>query len=164
MEQLKQIKSTLIAQVQGQMSNLQCVDANELGQVIDMIKDLEEAIYYCTITEAMEDKKQEESGNTSFYYYMPNNDEGKMYYTEKENKEMMMKDRDRREGKSPISRKTYMEAKEAHMDKATQLKELEKYVQELSSDIVEMIKDTTPEEKQLLQSKMTTLANRINSI
>ena len=35
------------------MSNLQQVDAKELGEVIDMVKDIEEAIYYCTITEAM---------------------------------------------------------------------------------------------------------------
>jgi hypothetical protein len=29
------------------------VDTKELGEAIDMIKDLEEAIYYCTVTEAM---------------------------------------------------------------------------------------------------------------
>jgi hypothetical protein len=36
--------------------------------------------------------------------------------------------RDRREGKSPMSRKMYMESKEMHKDKNTQLHELEKYV------------------------------------
>jgi hypothetical protein len=42
------------------MTHLDTVDTKELGEAIDMIKDLSEAIYYCTITEAME-KKDEES-------------------------------------------------------------------------------------------------------
>ena len=39
-------------------------------------------------------------------------------------------------------------------DKVTQVKELEKYMNELTSDIVEMIIDASPEEKQLLHKKM----------
>jgi hypothetical protein len=54
---------------------------------------------------------------------------------------------DSREGRSPISRRQYMEAKEMHMDKATQLKDLERYMQELTSDIAEMLEDSSPEEK-----------------
>jgi len=42
------------------MGNIQNVDAHELGEVVDMVKDIEEALYYCTITKAM-DKKEEES-------------------------------------------------------------------------------------------------------
>ena len=53
MKQLETMKEQLMACAQGQMGNLQNVDAKELGEVIDMIKDLEEAIYYCTITKAM---------------------------------------------------------------------------------------------------------------
>ena len=62
MEQLKQIKDTLMSQVQAQLCNLQCVDAKELGEVVDMIKDLEETMYYCTIVEAMEEKGKEKEG------------------------------------------------------------------------------------------------------
>ena len=36
------------------MGDLTSVDAKELGEAVDMIKDLSEAIYYCTITESME--------------------------------------------------------------------------------------------------------------
>ena len=50
MERLKSMKDCLMAQAQSQMGNLHQVDAKELGEVVDMIKDLEEAIYYCTIT------------------------------------------------------------------------------------------------------------------
>ena len=53
MERLKSIKDCLIAQVSGQMGKLDQVDAKELGEVVDMIKDMEEACYYAKITEAM---------------------------------------------------------------------------------------------------------------
>ena len=58
MEELKRIKDTLMGCVQGQMGHLESVDAKELGEVVDMIKDISEAIYYCTITEAMEEKDE----------------------------------------------------------------------------------------------------------
>jgi len=48
------------------------VDAQELGAAVDMIKDLSEAIYYCTITEAMEEKEDEKepkSGQHGMMYY-----------------------------------------------------------------------------------------------
>ena len=35
------------------------------------------------------------------------------------------------------------------------------YMQELSSDICEMIEDASPEEKQLLQKKIIALSNKI---
>ena len=41
------------------------------------------------------------------------------------------------------------------------MQELEKYVQELSADITEMIAEATPEEKQLLKQKIATLSNKI---
>ena len=43
--------------IESQMTNLDEVDTKELGEAIDMIKDLEEAMYYCTITKAMEQKE-----------------------------------------------------------------------------------------------------------
>ena len=59
MEQLKQMKQMLTSCVQGQLSHLDTVDTKELGEAIDMIKDLSEAVYYCTITEAMEEKEKQ---------------------------------------------------------------------------------------------------------
>jgi hypothetical protein len=58
--------------------------------------------------------------------------------------------RDAREGRSPMSRRSYMESKEMHHDKAIKLKELENYMMELGKDVTEMIQDASPEEKQLL--------------
>ena len=73
MEKLKQMKEALVGCVQGQVyGNLQSVDTKELGEAVDMIKDLSEAIYYCTITEAME--KEEKEGKEG------KNSHGTMYY------------------------------------------------------------------------------------
>lgn len=203
-EALKTMKEQLMSCVQGQLGDLSKVDAHELGEAVDMIKDLAEAIYYCTITEAMEKSEQkngetvrtvnyytspiyakstpnmmesdyrmmERNGGYMYYPTGPNGDTthgGNMdsvgmlgnggrvvnYYT---NPNMM---RDPRQGRSPMRRRMYMEGKEAHNDTNSQLRELEAYLQELSQDITEMIKDASPEERATLHQKMSTLADKI---
>jgi hypothetical protein len=167
-----------------------------------MIKDLEEALYYCTIIEAMEGKDKESEPierNNTYYYtekYMPMRDDmgyrdmdrqyGRMYYPDgigsnssgnsssnsgSSNSTMNYREypmmesmRDSREGRSPMSRKYYMESKSTHQDKAKQLKDLENYMQELTSDITEMIDGASPEEKQLLQKKLATLSTKIEQM
>ena len=49
MDDLKQMKETLVKQVQAQLGDLGRVSTHELGEVVDMIKDLSESIYYCSI-------------------------------------------------------------------------------------------------------------------
>ena len=63
--------------------------------------------------------------------------------------------------RSGMSRRMYMEAKEQHQGKEVQLKELEKYIGELSQDVTEMIADATPEEKTMLHKKLAALTNKI---
>ena len=48
-----------------------------------------------------------------------------------------------------------------HHDKSKKMKELETYMRELSDDIVEMIEDASPEEKQILQQKLDALISKI---
>jgi DNA-binding transcriptional MerR regulator len=72
--------------------------------------------------------------------------------------------RDPREGKSYRSRKMYMESKEMHKDKAEQLRELEKYMQELTGDMVEMIEDASPEDRQYLEKRIMALADKIGKM
>lgn len=55
-ERLKHMKESLMSCIENQMCNIYEADATELGCAVDMLKDLEEALYYCTITEAMEGK------------------------------------------------------------------------------------------------------------
>jgi DNA polymerase III delta prime subunit len=127
------------------MGNLENVNTDELGAAIDMIKDLEEAIYYHTITKAMEGDKYSSSRHME-------KDQGKMYYREMpmRDKEYPIDFRDYRDGKSPMSRRMYMESKELHKDKEVRVKELDKYMHELTDDIMEMIEDSSLEEKQML--------------
>lgn len=147
MKKLCEIKDTLINLVEQQMTNPQCVDTHEMGEVIDMIKDLAETCYYVSIVEAMEDKEdhEENSRQTDTIYYGIG----------------AMNDDNKKMGHSPMKRKSYIESKELHMDQAQQMRELEDYAQVLTSDLLEMIKDATPEEKQLLQRKIATLATKI---
>lgn len=147
MKKLCKIKDTLINLVEQQMTNPQCVDTHEMGEVIDMIKDLAETCYYVSIVEAMEDKEdhEESSRQTDTMYYGIG----------------AMNDDNKKMGHSPMKRKSYIESKERHMDQALQMRELEDYAQELTSDLMEMIQDATPEEKQLLQRKIATLATKI---
>ena len=154
-EKLKWMKDSLICVVENELCNLGEVDTKELGEAIDMIKDLEEAIYYATVTEAMNKPGKEWEMKKSDHHQ--NIDDDRMYYDEPIW-------RDEYGGRSPMSRKMYMEAKHMNKDKATQLRELEKYMQELSQDITEMIADASPEEKQYLEKKITALASKIGQM
>lgn len=121
-----------------------------------MIKDLSEAIYYCTITKAMGESEKEEHNNKHYppmdynrYYPVEYRDmdrgNGRMYYPMGDYNSLEI--RDPKEGRSPLTRRNYMENKALHKDKTMQMQELDKYMQELSHDITEMIEGASPEEK-----------------
>lgn len=254
-KRLMAMKQGLASAIEAQLCNIGEVDCEELGCAIDMLKDLEEALYFCTITEAMNGEgknkgnveieyegKQKNghsqmNGNDQMYYpmymnggsqmyaggnggsqaYMGNSpmmyanrgsssdgggsyyggsngggsqsyyggDGGsyyggneQMYYQGRDSQgrftsgrgssrsnysEPMMMERDEKEGRSYMNRKMYMEAK-GSKDKATQLRELEKYMQELTGDMVEMIQDASSEEKQYLEKKISALASKIGQM
>ena len=67
-------------------------------------------------------------------------------------------------GRSGESRKMYMESKDLHHEKSVKMQELETYMKDLTKDLVEMIEDSSPEEKQLLQQKLTILTNKIAQV
>lgn len=203
MEHLKDIKKQLIAQIQAQMGDLKCVDTHELGEVIDMVKDLAQAEYYCKVYEAMEES-QEESKETNNYYYtekylppmvnysrdMSRYPEGRMYYPDDgeggepnpkmyssrygnepgrseeyyEREYPLQYLRDEREGRSPIKRKMYMETKATNPDSSKALKDLESYMQDLTSDMLELLDKATPEEKAMVQKKVNLLASKIQNV
>ena len=198
MERLKMMKEKLMSCVESQLNDLSNVNAKELGEAVDMIKDLEETIYYCTVVKAMEEKEKEPSREMMYYpvmYYNGNNSsnggnsnsggngrvysEGRYYYPMYNYDSSYYGDaysrgmrdyanvypreiRDYREGRSGSSRRSYMESKEMHEGKEKQMAELEKYMKELAGDMMEMIADATPEEKQMLSQKLNTLAEKIN--
>ncbi len=262
-KKLEHMKETLMCAIEMELCNLGDADYEELGAAIDMIKDLEEAIYYCTVTEAMNGSEKEiefemkkgdphkqpqegeyESRMYGGGYSMPYNEDQMMYarrrradgtfyanggqgggssyaqggrgssyaggqgggssyaggqggnssYAQGGNSSYAQGggssymdgefyadgefsyggamfangssygERDSREGRSYNSRRMYMEAKDMNKDKATQLRELEKYMQELSQDVVEMINDASMEEKQYLEKKIQALASKIGQM
>lgn len=128
------VAEKILCAIDKQMDHLECVDTKELGEAIDMIKDLSEAMYYDVVTETMlkVDELTSEHVDHDAHSYQ--------------------------------ARKVYLEAKEKHLDKAIQMRELEKYMQELTHEIVDMINDASVEEKQYLMKRMTTLANKINAV
>ena len=77
-EKLKWMKDSLICVVENELCNLGEVDTKELGEAIDMIKDLEEAIYYATVTEAMNKPGKEWEMKKSDHHQSPEDD--RMYY------------------------------------------------------------------------------------
>ena len=197
-DKYKHLKETLLCAVEGQICDLPNADAKELGEVVDMIKDLEEAIYYSAITKAMKADEEEmekssrhnnnyreseqmyyddrrryteynmgsggggssggsSSGGSGYTEYAQ--DGGNRGYTDYNSS--MNYARDQREGRSGQSRRSYMEGKEMHKDKQSQMRELEKYMQELTSDMVEMIEHASPEEKQYLEKKLAALSQKI---
>ena len=72
MERLKKIKDTLLYEIENQLcGNLALVDTKELGEVVDMVKDLSEAIYYCEVTKAMQHSTVPETKEKMAQYAMP---------------------------------------------------------------------------------------------
>jgi hypothetical protein len=106
------------------------------------------------------------------HYRDMDKEHGRMYYTEggsnmgsdsmNSNSSRMYSEmgRDRREGRSGMSRRSYMESKETHKDKGEKMKDLETYMKDLSEDVTEMIHDATPEEKAMLKNKMQVLMQK----
>ena len=200
-EKLKSIQECLASAAEAQVYDLENVDAQELGEVIDIIKDIEETIYYCTVTKAMKEGVEEYREPEAMYYggyrrehpswrekgmgdwyderryydgkgtqHTSSNSSGHMsdgtgnsnsYYTEREYPHAF---EDEREGKSYRSRRMYIESKESKQYKSVQMRELEKYTQELTQDILDMIQDATSDERQYLSKKMVALANKITQL
>ena len=189
MEQLRNIEQCLIGTVQGQMGDLKKVNAKEMGEVIDMIKDLEEAMYYCSIIEAMEETSEKEEHvqapmNISYYMEGGNGTSGydgqtnphtiRNYVPYMEYAPYMMRDKDWREGhlnyedggtsgngRSYYSRRMYMEGKNSGADDQKSMKDLDHYIKDLGEDLVEMINKATPEEKQVLSNKLAQLSAKV---
>ena len=143
---LKCLEEEMVSVLELQFENLESVCTKELGEAIDIVKDLEEAIYYHTITEAMKTEKAATAHES--------------HDREIEEKEEW----DEWLGHSPHGRKRYLEAREHGKDKATQLRELEKYIAELTADILAMIDDSSSEEKAYLEKKITALAAKIGQL
>ena len=75
-----------------------------------------------------------------------------------------------RQGKNPqqlllsILQGEAYKSREMNKDRSVQLRELERYTQDLSQDVMEMISEASPEEKQYLEKKVTAMAAKISQL
>lgn len=119
MEHLKNIKDTLVSLVETELTDVKHTNTCELGQVIDMIKDIEKAMYYCSIVKAMEEYEEAPEAKIAYYVDRP-----------------------------------YMDKKMHHTN-------LEHYMNEIKDDVTDMIKESTPEEKKVISTKLQQLATSV---
>ena len=187
------------------------IDTAEMGQVVDMMKDLSEAMYYRELTKAMQKFDAEDvmemldsygdgrkfydhyryadgrfapKGRGTYrrgyeeppYYHMTtemyrnmenyrdmDRGSGRMYYTEPS---MNYDSGSHMESRYDMAKRNYTESKELHRgntaeDKEHKMKELEKYMREIGSDIAEVISDASSEEKALLKQKLQVIMQKI---
>lgn len=192
-------------------SGIENIDTAEMGQVVDMMKDLSEAMYYRELTKAMQEFDAEDvmemldrygdgrkfydhyryadgrfapKGRGTYrrgyeeppYYHMTpemyrnmeqyrdmDRGSGRMYYTEPS---MSSDSSSHMESRYDMAKRNYTESKELHRgntpdDKEHKMKELEKYMREIGSDIAEVISDASPEEKTLLKQKLQVIMQKI---
>ena len=192
------------------------VDTKEMGEVVDIIKDLAEAMYYRTLVVAMEDSEYGEDydeygpmedgrrgyrgqprsktsgrymsigdgrrsnrGRRGYdktmgdyemtpemyekypaeYYRDMDRQRGKMYFTDMSMDPSM---RDAKEGRSGMSRKTYMETKQMHTNdtqdsKNIKAKKLDEFFGDLYEDMKEMAHDMSNEEKTVWKQRVAKL-------
>lgn len=161
---------------------LDCLDTCEFGMVIDMIKDLSEALYYRSVTKAMENLEGEETTDYWRRYSVPywhreprdiDLDYDRMYFSDRapRNQRANAKHffeesehyvRDSREGKAGLSRKNYMETKTLHPnDSQKKLDGLDRYMRDLAEDVVNLYEDGTNEEKTMVKAKLQTLLQKM---
>lgn len=192
-------------------AGIENIDTAEMGQVVDMMKDLAEAMYYRELTKAMQEFDTEDvmemldrygdgrkfydhyryadgrfapKGRGTYrrgyeeppYYHMTpemyrnmeqyrdmDRGSGRMYYTEPY---MSSDSGSHMESRYDMAKRNYTESKELHRgntaeDKEHKMKELEKYMREIGSDIAEVISDASSEEKALLKQKMQVIMQKI---
>ena len=119
----------------------------------------------------MENAKDDYRRYTEPLYHMPVNyndmeymrdmdkNQGKMYYSEPIAPHVSESNYDR-------AKRHYTETKEMHKgasteDKEHKMKALDMYIRELSGDISELLNDMTPDERNLLRTKMSNLASKL---
>lgn len=163
---------------------LECLDTCEFGLVVDILKDLSEALYYRSVTKAMENLETEETTNwkrysVPYWHREPRDidlDYDRMYFSsnmprspriQKANAKQFFEEpehyeRDSREGKAGLSRKNYMETKTLHPnDSQKKLENLDKYMKDLAEDVVNLYEDGTNEEKTMVKAKLQTLLQKM---
>lgn len=169
----KQIMECVKAKVDGiGIDNFEGQNLDDLKDFTEIVKNIVEFDKEYLIVEAMENSKDDYRRCTEPpYYHMPVNyndmeymrdmdkSRGKMYYSEPIAPHVSESNYDR-------AKRHYTETKEMHKgasteDKEHKMKALDMYIRELSGDISELLNDMTPDERNLLRTKMSNLASKL---
>ena len=181
MERMKMLKECLMNKLTEQMGHLEDVDAKEMGEVVDMVKDLTEAEYYCEVVKSM---KRATGGSGGVQ------EEGGGWYDEEEQPYRARYDRgeadrggmsssrgsnmtggransyNQRTGNTNMSNTSSYERGERDlyynmMEDLNPDLGLENYMSTMSQHLTRMIQEATPEEKHKLKETLTTLVGKI---
>ena len=168
----KQIMECVKAKVDGiGIDNFEGQNLDDLKDFTEIVKNIVEFDKEYLIVEAMENSKDDYKRYTEPLYHMPVNyndmeymrdmdtSRGKMYYSEPIAPHVSESNYDR-------AKRHYTETKEMHKgtsteDKEHKMKALDMYIRELSGDISELLNDMTPDERNLLRTKMSNLASKL---
>lgn len=168
----KQIMECVKAKVDGiGIDNFEGQNLDDLKDFTEIVKNIVEFDRDYLIVEAMENSKDDYRRYTEPLYHMPVNyndmeymrdmdkSRGKMYYSEPIAPHVSESNYDR-------AKRHYTETKEMHKgasteDKEHKMKALDMYIRELSGDISELLNDMTPDERNLLRTKMSNLASKL---
>ncbi len=168
----KQIMECVKAKVDGiGIDNFEGQNLDDLKDFTEIVKNIVEFDKDYLIVEAMENSKDDYRRYTEPLYHMPVNyndmeymrdmdkSRGKMYYSEPIAPHVSESNYDR-------AKRHYTETKEMHKgasteDKEHKMKALDMYIRELSGDISELLNDMTPDERNLLRTKMSNLASKL---
>lgn len=162
-------KLTECAKSEMDKKGIEEVDTEEFGKATYIIKDLAEAMYYRTITEAMKESEYGEDWEEMERLRDMDRNIGRMSYSgggsgsSSGNTGGQMSSRMQRDSESRYdkARRGYMESKEMGKEKSEKMRELENYTKELAEDVTEMVSGMSAEEKALLRSKMQNLMTKI---
>lgn len=227
-ERIKALKERAFSLVeQGMNQDVSCMDAKEIGEMMDVLKDsfeacklYHEAEYFKKINKAMDEAKDGEKVERMMEKYIPEYayanrmnyspyytvypetypENFRMNYSRGGGRRMYSNNNSGSYGgygnssrggnssrnygngmrnymwddmyipsdmwdddmKSYMYKRNYMDMKHNGENEAESSKELEKYMKELSSELTDMVSESTPNEKAMLKKKLTDLASKIS--
>lgn len=188
METLKKICSHLEDTVLGELGKDKTqIDAEELGEVIDAIKDIKMAIYYASITDAMENAEYGKDYDVNGKFYTQPRDSmgrytsrsyihnpsmeqyrdmdtgmGRMYYTDSNNMGVTGSANDRmyQESRYERARRGYEESKLINPG-ADNMKAMERMLDSFEEELKELETKMTPNEKNIARNKLANISNKM---
>lgn len=153
-EKLTKMEEKLVDCLSSQLDmGIEKVDTEEAYKVVDIIKDLAEAKYYCSITEAMEESEYGEDYDEKGRKFYGGNRMKRRYYSEPYDMQ-----KDRMESRYDRNRRYFTEAKLSGQEDT---EKLDKFLETFQEDFLEMIPKLTPQEKTIAKQKFTAWAQKV---